>query len=76
MPSDYDPLHEYERIPRVEFDKLCDEKWADGPFRCSLGDGYGEPYRPYRDLWGTLASGRKVRSSTDPMWKESVPDAK
>ena len=67
----------YERISRKEFDRLFDaEQWADGPHMERFGDGYGEPYRPYRSCWGTLSSGRKVQTSTDPAWKESVPDAK
>lgn len=51
----------YEEIPIKEFNDFCRKKeFSEGPFVSTFGDGYGEPYNPNRDVWGTLKSGRKV----------------
>lgn len=40
-------------VPKAEFDTLCDTKaFVDGPYMDTFGDGYGEPYNPYRQAWG------------------------
>jgi len=54
-----------ERIPLAEFDRLQnDDGFVKGPFIDGFGSGHGEPYRPYRDVWGELKDGRKVWSNT------------
>lgn len=56
-----------EQIPIAEFDRLARAKqFADGPFIDSFGDGHGEPYNPYRKVWGTLKDGREVESQQQP----------
>lgn len=64
-------------MSRNEFDRLGNaEKWLSGPYMDAFGSGHVEPYRPYRDCWGILSSGRRIRTNTAPEWKESVPNAK
>jgi len=56
---------DYSVVPIAAFTAMArEERWADGPWRDSFGSGYGEPYQPNRDVWGTLADGRKVCSVT------------
>jgi len=60
-----DNRSDYIIVPIAEFNKLArTAKWADGPWKDSFGSGYGEPYLPHRDVWGTLADGRKVCAVT------------
>jgi len=57
------------RLARDEFDRLArEEQFRVGPRMSAFGDGYGEPYQPFRQIWGVLKDGRKVRSDTDPKW--------
>jgi hypothetical protein len=58
-------LTDHEPIPISEFDALVRAgEFANGPHVSTFGDGQGEPYNPFRDVWGTLRDGRKVRSET------------
>lgn len=51
----------YDEIPIRAFDALARAgSFIDGPYRSTFGDGYGEPYVPDRQVFGTLNSGRKV----------------
>lgn len=44
-----------------EFNNFCKtDQFGDGPFKDSFGDGYGEPYNPDRQVFGTLKDGRVV----------------
>ena len=55
---------EFKPINIEAFDKLArNRKFKDGPYQDSFGDGYGEPYRPERRVWGTLKNGDKVEST-------------
>ena len=51
-------VHKYascKQLPKNEFDAHYNNKFfADGPFRESFGDGYGEPYNPKRQAFGRL----------------------
>lgn len=59
-----------ERVAKAEFDQLCrDKAFTDGPHVSTFGDGPGDPYQPHRELWGTLADGTRIESSTDPEFK-------
>lgn len=50
-----------EQLTKVEFNKLCrNGAFEDGPFSDSFGDGYGEPYNPWRQAFGRLKDGRVV----------------
>lgn len=60
-----DNRSDYTVVPIAKFNALArKETWWDGPWKDSFGSGYGEPYQPNRDVWGTLADGRKVCSTT------------
>lgn len=55
----------YNSLPKDEFDELVKSKqFSDGPFLSAFGDGYGEPYNPNRQAFGTLKDGRKVFTET------------
>jgi len=42
-------------ISKEEFDKLTKEKqFRDGPYRETFGEGYGEPYNPFKQAYGQL----------------------
>lgn len=48
-------------LTKAAFDKKAsDGEFADGPFRDSFGDGYGEPYNPFRQAFGKLKNGMLV----------------
>ncbi len=52
-----------EYIPIELFDKYAmEEMFVDGPYLESFGDGYGEPYNPIRQVYGTLRGDRPVFS--------------
>lgn len=56
---------EYSFVPISEFNQLTRAgAFSEGPWIENFGSGYGEPYNPHRDVWGTLADGRKVYSVT------------
>lgn len=48
-------------LKKKEFDKLAREKmFESGPLVDTFGDGYGEPYNPYRQAFGILNDGKGV----------------
>lgn len=48
-------------MTKKEFNGLTREaKFKAGPFRDNFGDGYGEPYNPYRQAFGVLEDGKGV----------------
>lgn len=48
-------------LTKEEFDGYVRKKdFSEGPYRDSSGDGYGEPYNPRRQAFGTLNDGRIV----------------
>lgn len=50
-----------EKITKDEFDQHYDEeRFSDGPYQETFGNGYGEPYNPYRQAYGKLKDGRYV----------------
>lgn len=50
-----------ECLSRKDFDALFDAKaFKEGPFAESFGSGYGEPYNPHRQAFGTTNDGRCV----------------
>jgi len=52
---------EESELTKAEFDQLClTSKIVIGPFKESFGSGYGEPYNPYRRVYGNLDGGRFV----------------
>lgn len=62
-----------EMVTQLAFDAHFDAgDFADGPFRDSFGDGYGEPYNPYRQAFGTLKDGRGVYACLWPTAMEAI----
>lgn len=54
-------MTEENRVGKAQFDELCEQDaFSDGPNVSTFGDGYGEPYNPNREAWGTLKNGTKV----------------
>ena len=50
-------------IPKDEFDVMArDGLFDDGPYIDTFGDGYGQPYRPRRQVFGKLKTGEFVYS--------------
>lgn len=48
-------------IEKREFDELVRNKqFVEGPFKDAIGDGYGDPYNPNRQAFGTLKDGRVI----------------
>ena len=70
MPVDVVDLYQFERdtfewLDRAEFDRLVDEsEWDQQPRMGTFGNGYGEPYRPNKPIFGILTGGRRVRTNT------------
>lgn len=61
-----------ELVEKDDFDALMDaEKFSDGPFKESFGDGYGEPYNPHRQAFGMLKDGRGVYTN---LWRKKEGD--
>ena len=59
------------KISKKEFDKLAlAGDFDDGPHRDTFGDGYGEPYYPYRQAFGTLNPGDGVYCELREGWEE------
>ena len=51
-----------ELITKAVFDELLKEgKFTDGPFLDSFGDGYGDYYYPWRQIYGTVREGENRR---------------
>lgn len=49
------------RLSKAQFDALYEASdFEDGPHVSTYAGGYGEPYNPNREAWGTLKDGRKV----------------
>ncbi|MEK6914235.1 MAG: hypothetical protein AABW83_01150 [Nanoarchaeota archaeon] len=62
-----------ELLEKEEFNSLCRNKdFIDGPFKESLGDGYGEPYNPNRQVFGRLKDGRIVYCELSDSAQEKV----
>jgi|SRR3989344_5033697 len=60
-------------IEKSEFDSFFDRKeFADGPFRETFGDNYGEPYNPNRQAFGKLKDGRIVYCQLSKNYEERV----
>ncbi len=58
-------------IAKEEFDSHCDNReFSEGPFKDRFGDGYGEPYKPNRQAFGTLKSGIVVYCELSQAFKE------
>lgn len=56
-------MDDHIELTREDFDALALRKlFADGPWKDTFGDGYGEPYNPNRWLFGTLKDGRRVKA--------------
>lgn len=50
-----------ELVTKEEFNQLARQKqFKEGPFQDSFGDGYGEPYNPNRQVFGSLDDGRII----------------
>jgi hypothetical protein len=48
-------------VLKITFDSFCRSKcFFDGPYTERFGDGYGKPYNPNRQAFGTLNSGEVV----------------
>jgi len=48
-------------IGKEEFDRHCfNNDFSNGPRKDTFGDGYGEPYNPNRQAFGTLKGGLVV----------------
>lgn len=61
------PWTSHDPIDIEKFDQHArNGDFAEGPWKDSFGDGYGDPYQPHRTVWGTLKDGRKVRSVKGP----------
>ncbi|NIA15160.1 MAG: hypothetical protein GWP08_13895 [Nitrospiraceae bacterium] len=55
------PAETPQELPRAQFDRLAKAKaFADGPFKDTFGDGYGDSYNPKRQAFGRLATGAVV----------------
>lgn len=58
-------------LSKEEFDRLSrDYNFAEGPFKESFGDGYGEPYNPWRQAFGITEDNRGVYCE---LYRESWP---
>lgn len=56
-----------EEIAKDDFDRLAgDEQFEVGPYIDTWGDGYGQPYYPWRQAFGKLRDGRGVYAETHP----------
>ncbi len=56
-------MEEYIKLEIAEFDALArDEQFIEGPFISTHGDNYGDPYMPWRRVYGRLKDGRLVES--------------
>ena len=65
--TNVNPWDDSESIPIEEFNRLLRAgDFAATPRIENYGDRYGEPYNPYRRVWGTLCSGRRVCSRVIP----------
>jgi hypothetical protein len=53
-------------LSKEDFNALCDDGFADGPFKETFGSGHGEPYNPWRQAYGTLKDGRVVYCELHP----------
>ena len=74
-------LHEgaaEDTIEQITRDELIDQRdagnFVDGPYKDPFGDGYGEPYNPYRQAYGKLKDGRFVFCELHPNRIKECPD--
>ena len=64
-------------ITKAEFDSHGEsEAFAVGPYIETWGDGYGEPYNPYRQAFGKLRDGRVVYCELHPSRQPESTDEK
>lgn len=69
---DGEPTH----ISKAAFDALhAAGEFAVGPFKSSFGDGYGEPYNPYRQAAGITTDRRLVFCELHPDRRKEPRDA-
>lgn len=58
---------------KSSFDYLAGRKrFSDGPFLDDFGGGYGEPYIPFRQAFGTLDDGSMIYCETNPLKDEEA----
>lgn len=60
-------------LSKADFDSLCKKSaFRDGPKIDCFGDGYGEPYNPWRQAFGILSNDIFVYCETNEMENKKV----